>query len=72
VNNYKDAPMRLDLVKILGVDKPASGVTVNGKAFTKYLYNIPDQVNPLQIRTDHPHPLELDSCHLCFGFGHGR
>lgn len=44
VRNYKDEPMRLDVVKILGVTKEVDSVTVNGKEFNKYLYNIPDQI----------------------------
>ena len=36
--------MRLELVKVLGVSKPVTGVTVNGKLYPNYLYNIPDQV----------------------------
>jgi len=44
VSNYKDSAMRLDLVKILGVNKSVTNVTVNGKSYSNYLYNIPDQV----------------------------
>ncbi|CAF3535176.1 unnamed protein product [Rotaria sp. Silwood1] len=44
VSNYKDSAMRLDLVKILGVNKFVTNVTVNGKIYSNYLYNIPDQV----------------------------
>ncbi|CAF3499233.1 unnamed protein product [Rotaria sp. Silwood1] len=44
VRNYKDSPMRLDIVKVLGVNKPVTGVTVNGKTYTNFLYNIPDQI----------------------------
>ena len=36
--------MRLDIVKVLGVDKPVTSVSINGKASTNFLYNIPDQV----------------------------
>jgi len=36
--------MRLDLVKILGVNKSVTSVIVNGKPYSNYLYNIPDQI----------------------------
>jgi hypothetical protein len=36
--------MRLDILKILGVNKPVGSVNVNGKDYTNFLYNIPDQV----------------------------
>ncbi len=44
VRNYTDSPMRLDLVKILGMHKAVSNVTVNGKAFFKYHYDFLDHV----------------------------
>ncbi|CAF3709824.1 unnamed protein product [Rotaria sordida] len=44
VTNYKYSPMRLDLVKILGVNKSVTNVTVNGKPYSDYLYNFLDQV----------------------------
>ncbi|CAF2048966.1 unnamed protein product [Rotaria magnacalcarata] len=44
VTNYKDSPMRLDLVKILGINKPITSVTVNGKAYSDYLYDFLDQI----------------------------
>ncbi|CAF3436622.1 unnamed protein product, partial [Rotaria sp. Silwood2] len=44
VSNYKDFAMRLDLVKILGVNKFVTNVTVNGKIYSNFLYNIPDQI----------------------------
>ncbi|CAF1098155.1 unnamed protein product [Rotaria sordida] len=44
VSNYKDSAMRLDLIKILGVNKFVSNVTVNGENYSNYLYNIPDQI----------------------------
>ena len=42
--NYTDYSMRLDQVSILGVSKPVTSVTVNGKAFSNYLYNFLDGV----------------------------
>jgi hypothetical protein len=44
VTNYKDSPMPLDTVKVLGLDKTVVTVTVNGKAYSNFLYNIPDRV----------------------------
>ncbi|CAF4135854.1 unnamed protein product [Rotaria magnacalcarata] len=44
VTNYKDSPMRLDIVKVLGVNKPVNSVNVNGKTYKSFLYNIPDQI----------------------------
>ncbi len=44
VTNYKDSPMRLNLVKILGVNKPITTVTINGKTYSNFLYNTFDQV----------------------------
>jgi hypothetical protein len=44
VTNYKDLPMPLDTVKVLGVNKAVATVAVNGKAYSSFLYNIPDQV----------------------------
>ena len=61
--------MRLELVKILGVNKPVSEVRVNGKAFSKYLYNIPDQVTP-RFPSPRPDCLALDSGDLRAGLGH--
>ena len=43
-SNYKDSSMRLDLVKILGVNKPVTNVTVNKKSYQNYLYNMFDDV----------------------------
>jgi hypothetical protein len=44
VGNYKDLPMSLDLVKVLGLNKTVTNVNVNGKAYPNFLYNIPDDV----------------------------
>ena len=41
--------MRLDIVKILGVNKAVHTVTINGKDYSKFLYNTPDQVIFLKI-----------------------
>ncbi|CAF4136997.1 unnamed protein product [Rotaria sordida] len=43
VANYKDSPMRLELVRVLGVSKPVTSVTVNEKDHKEFFYNIPDQ-----------------------------
>ncbi|CAF1109689.1 unnamed protein product [Adineta steineri] len=44
VANYKDSPMRLELVRILGVSKTVMSVNVNGKEHKDFYYNIPDQI----------------------------
>lgn len=44
VANYKDESMRLEIIKILGIKNPVQNVTVNGKIYSNFLYNIPDQV----------------------------
>ena len=36
--------MRLDIVKVLGVNKQVTQVKVNGKLYSNFLYNILDQV----------------------------
>jgi ABC-type uncharacterized transport system permease subunit len=44
VANYKDSPMRLELVRVLGVSKAVTSVLVNGKDHKDFSYNISDQV----------------------------
>ncbi|CAF1315715.1 unnamed protein product [Rotaria sordida] len=44
VANYKDSPMRLELVRVFGVSKPVTSVTVNEKDHKGFFYNIPDQI----------------------------
>jgi hypothetical protein len=44
VRNYNDSSMRLEIIKILGVNNPVTNITVNGNIYTNFLYNIPDQV----------------------------
>lgn len=44
VVNYKNSSMRLEIIKILGVNNPVDNVIVNGKFYTNFLYNIPDKV----------------------------
>jgi hypothetical protein len=44
VTNYKDSVMVLDIVKVLGLNKTVTNVNVNGKAYSNFLYNIPDDV----------------------------
>ncbi|CAF1050538.1 unnamed protein product [Adineta steineri] len=44
VSNYKESAMRLDLIKILGVNTSVNNVIINGKSYSNYLYNIPDQI----------------------------
>jgi hypothetical protein len=39
--------MRLELVRVLGVSKAVTNVTVNGKDHKDFSYNIPDQVGYL-------------------------
>jgi len=36
--------MSLDIVKVLGLNKTVTNVNVNGKAYSSFLYNIPDDV----------------------------
>jgi hypothetical protein len=36
--------MSLGMVKVLGLNKSVSNVNVNGKAYSNFLYNIPDDV----------------------------
>lgn len=45
--NYKDSPMRLDVVRVLGFNKVVTSVTVNGNDHKDFDYNIPDQVRYL-------------------------
>ncbi len=45
VRNYNASIMRLEIIKILGVDHPVTNVKINGEPYTEFLYNIPDQVN---------------------------
>ncbi len=44
VTNYKDLPMPLDTVKVLGLKKAVTNVNVNGKAYSDFLYDIPNEV----------------------------
>ncbi|CAF1071871.1 unnamed protein product [Rotaria sordida] len=44
VANYKDSPMRLELVRVLGVSKVVTSVTVNGKDHKDFFYNVFDQI----------------------------
>ena len=44
VRNY-NTTMRLEIIKILGVDQPVGNVKINEKSYTEFLYNIPDQVD---------------------------
>ncbi len=36
--------MVLDIIKVLGLNKTVSNVNVNGKAYSNFVYNIPDDV----------------------------
>jgi hypothetical protein len=45
--NYKDSPMRLEIVRVLGLNKVVTNVIVNGKDHKDFDYNIPDQVRSL-------------------------
>ena len=36
--------MVLELVQVLGVNKAVTNVTVNGKDYQQFVYNVPDQV----------------------------
>lgn len=42
--------MRLDIVKILGVNKAIADVKINGNTYTKFLYNIQDEVCHLVLQ----------------------
>ncbi|CAF1621154.1 unnamed protein product [Adineta ricciae] len=44
VTNYTDSPMRLELVRIFGVNQSVTDVIVNGKEHIDFFYNISDQV----------------------------
>ncbi|CAF3707781.1 unnamed protein product [Rotaria socialis] len=44
VTNYKDSPMRLEIVRILGISKLVTSVTVNEKDYKNFSYNIADQI----------------------------
>jgi hypothetical protein len=44
VTNYKDSPMPLAMVKVLGLNRTVTNVNVNGKPYSNFLYNIPDDV----------------------------
>ncbi len=44
VTNYKDSPIALDMVKVLGLNKTVTNVNVNGKPYSNFLYNILDDV----------------------------
>jgi len=44
VTNYKDSSMALGMVKVLGLNKTVTKVNVNGKVYSNFLYNIPDDV----------------------------
>ncbi len=44
MTNYKDLSMVLDIVKVLGLNKTVTNVNVNGKPYSNFLYNIPDDV----------------------------
>ncbi len=44
VGKYTTAAMRLEIIKILGVDNLVTGVKINGASYENFLYNIPDQV----------------------------
>ncbi|UJR17013.1 hypothetical protein I4U23_003911 [Adineta vaga] len=44
VLNYRDLPMRLELVRILGVTQTITNVIVNGKEYVDFFYNISDQI----------------------------
>lgn len=37
--NYKDSPMSLQTVTVLGVNRTVSGVNVNGQAYSSFRYN---------------------------------
>ena len=39
VTNYKDSPMSLQTVTVLGVSRTVSGVNVNGQAYSSFRYN---------------------------------
>lgn len=45
VKNYSTTAMRLEMIKILGVDQSIKHVTINGQNYSKFLYNSPDKVN---------------------------
>jgi hypothetical protein len=44
LSNYKDSSMALGMVKVLGLKKTVTNVSVNGKSYLNFVYNIPDDV----------------------------
>ncbi len=44
VTNYTDLSMALNTVKVLGLNRTVTNVNVNGKAYSNFVYNIPDDV----------------------------
>ncbi len=44
MTNYKESSMALGIVKVFGLNQSVTNVSVNGKAFSNFLYNIPDHV----------------------------
>ena len=38
VGNYKDSPMLLDTVTVLGLNRTVTNVNVNGQAYTNFSY----------------------------------
>ncbi|UJR37338.1 hypothetical protein I4U23_030046 [Adineta vaga] len=44
VTNYRDSVMALGMVKVLGLNKTVTNVNVNGKVYSSFLYNSPDDV----------------------------
>lgn len=44
VRSYNTTAMRLEVIKILGVNQQVSGVLIDGQSYSKFLYNAPDQI----------------------------
>ncbi len=47
VTNYKDSPMSLGAVTVLGLSKTVSGVNVNGSPYSNFRYNSANAVRIL-------------------------
>jgi hypothetical protein len=44
VTNYKDSPMSLGTVTVLGLNRTVTNVNVNGQAYSNFRYNMANDV----------------------------
>ncbi len=52
VANYKDSPMSLGTVTVLGLSKTVNAVNVNGSPYSNFQYNSGNAVCILYLMTD--------------------